>query len=143
MSGVVVDASAVLAFCFEDERPADADATLDRWSREGALAPAHWPLEVTNILALAERRGRISTAETLRFVELVQALGVDVDAETARRAWGAIRDLAMAEGLTTYDAAYLELALRKGAALASKDAVLLAAARRRGAEVIDLEVRRA
>jgi predicted nucleic acid-binding protein len=61
---------------------------------------------------------------------------VQVDAETAAHAWGQTLDLARAENLTVYDAAYLELALRLGAGLASADADLISAARRRGLDTI-------
>jgi hypothetical protein len=65
---------------------------------------------------------------------------VDIDAETSDRAWVEIRALAMLEGLTAYDAAYLGLAMRRNAKLVSKDADLLSAARRRKVPILDLSV---
>lgn len=136
----VLDASAVLAWCFLDEQPADSDAILKRLRTDALAAPSHWPLEVTNILSLAQRKGRISPDQIAEFLEQIEGLDVEIDAETSDRAWVEIRALAMLEGLTTCDAAYLELAMRRDARLVSKDADLLSAARRRKVPVLDLSV---
>ena len=73
---------------------------------------------------MAERRGRLSVAGLTRSVSLLQRLAVSIDSEGAERASRELLDLARAERLTVYDAAYLELALRLGLPLASKDAKL-------------------
>jgi predicted nucleic acid-binding protein len=109
---------------------------MDRLVDGGMAAPAHWPLEVTNILWEGERRRRISPGDATDFIETIEELGVKIDAETSRRAWRDIHLLAREEKLTTYDAAYLELAMRVNAALVSKDAELLKAAKRRGVSII-------
>ncbi|OGS52411.1 MAG: hypothetical protein A3J40_11370 [Erythrobacter sp. RIFCSPHIGHO2_12_FULL_63_10] len=66
----------------------------------------------------------------------MERLPVAIDEETDARAWGATLDLARAEDLTLYDAAYLELAERRGWSLATCDAALTKAARRRGVEIV-------
>ncbi|MBI1339098.1 PIN domain-containing protein [bacterium] len=134
----MVDASAMLAFCFLDERPSQPEAVLRRLRSDGLLAPSHWPLELTNTLEMAVRRKRISAAQRNEFLELVLALDVVIDPETATHAWAETRLLAEALALTTYDAAYLELALRTGAALATKDAALGAAAQGLNVSLFDL-----
>jgi len=138
VSGWVVDASAMFCWCFEDERPRNADAIMQRLTSEGMHAPAHWSLELTNILWSSQRRGRITASDADAFIALVAALQIQIDPETSRRAWAETRALSQAENLTAYDAAYLELAIRRQAGLASKDASLVAAAKRRKLPLISL-----
>jgi predicted nucleic acid-binding protein len=132
MSGLVVDCSVAVAWCFEDEASAAVDAILERVRDEGALVPALWHLELGNVLVQAERRGRLTAADTTTCLELIATLPILTDGETPERALREVLTLARAEGLTTYDAAYLELAMRKGLPLASKDRALVAAADRAG-----------
>ena len=132
MSGLVIDCSVAVAWCFEDEVSAETDAILERVRDEGALVPALWHLELGNVLVQAERRKRLTAADTTTRLELIAALPILTDAETPERALREVLTLARAEGLTTYDAAYLELAMRKGLPLASKDRALVEAADRAG-----------
>ena len=124
MTAFVLDASIALAWCFADEAAPATDALLDRLADEEAAAPALWRLEVANALAMAERRGRLSVVGLTRSVSLLQRLAVSIDSEGTERAFRELLDLARAERLTVYDAAYLELALRLGLPLATKDAKL-------------------
>jgi predicted nucleic acid-binding protein len=124
VTAFVLDASIALAWCFADEATPATDALLDRLADEDAIAPALWRLEVANALTMAERRGRLSVAGLTRSVNLLQRLAVAIDAEGPDRAFRELLDLARSERLTVYDAAYLELALRLGLPLASKDAKL-------------------
>ncbi len=140
MSGYVIDASAILCWCFEDEAPRGAAALLRKLTESEVFAPAHWPLEVCNTLWTGERRKRISPEDADTFIALVDGLDVRIDHDTGVLAWGVLRALARAEALTVYDAAYLELADRLGATLVSKDKALLAAARKAGVRVIDVSV---
>jgi predicted nucleic acid-binding protein len=128
VTAFVLDASIALAWCFADEATPAADALLDRLADEEAAAPALWRLEVANALTMAERRGQLSVAGLTRSVSLLQRLAVAIDPEGPDRAFRELLDLARSEGLTVYDAAYLELALRLGLPLASKDARLRKAA---------------
>ena len=77
------------------------------------MVPLHWRLELSNVLVQAERRRRITPAQVATSVDFVDSLPIEVDAETERRSFREVLALARAE-VTTYDAAYLELALRKG-----------------------------
>jgi predicted nucleic acid-binding protein len=128
VTAFVLDASIALAWCFADEATPATDALLDRLADEEAAAPALWRLEVANALTMAERRGRLSIAGLTRSITLLQRLAVALDPEGSDRALRELVDLARSERLTVYDAAYLELALRLGLPLASKDAKLRTAA---------------
>jgi predicted nucleic acid-binding protein len=130
--GLVVDCSVAVAWCFEDETSPETDAVLERVRDEGALVPALWHLELGNVLVQAERRNRLTAADTATRLDLIAALPILTDGETPERGLREVVTLARAEGLTTYDAAYLELAMRKGLPLASKDRALAAAADRAG-----------
>jgi predicted nucleic acid-binding protein len=128
VTAFVLDASIALAWCFADKATPATDALLDRLVDEEAVAPALWRLEVANGLTMAERRGRLSVAGLTRSVSLLQRLAVAIDPAGSERAFRELRDLARSERLTVYDAACLELALRLGLPLASKDAKLRNAA---------------
>jgi len=129
---IVIDASMTLALCFEDEAPPEADRIVDHIARNGAVAPAHWALELANGLVMAERRGRLKPADAASFVELLRSLPIEIDADTAAQALRDTLALARAQRLTSYDAAYLELAMRRGLPLVTLDAPLEAAASRLG-----------
>jgi predicted nucleic acid-binding protein len=137
VSALVIDSSAALSWCFEDEASPRSDALLEQIRDHGAVVPGLWHLEVANVLLQAERRGRIATADVAMRLDLIAELPIDTDNETTARAWREILALARAEGLTTYDAAYLELAIRLGLPLLTKDKALIAAARRTGVAAPD------
>jgi predicted nucleic acid-binding protein len=135
VSALVIDSSAALSWCFEDEASPASDALFERVRDEGALVPILWHLEVVNVLLQAEKRGRITASDVAMRLELIAELPITTDNETTARAWREILALARAEGLTTHDAAYLELAIRRGLPLQTKDEALIGAARRNGLAV--------
>jgi predicted nucleic acid-binding protein len=118
-----------MAWCFEDEANSSADAVLSAMPDAQVWVPAIWPLEVANVLVVAERRARLSKTDTARFVSLLGELPITTDEEAPRQAFGEILSVARRQKLSTYDAAYLELALRRNLPLATLDARLKAAAR--------------
>jgi predicted nucleic acid-binding protein len=124
----VLDASTTLAWFFEDEVDAYADSVEDALASAVAVVPALWPLEVANALLMGERRKRTIEAKVTQFVALLASLPITMDDETAARAWQESLRLARAHHLTVYDAAYLELALRRGLPLAALDGPLKNAA---------------
>ena len=136
MTEIVIDASIALAWCFRDEQTASVQNLLEELQQGSATVPTLWPLEVANGLALAERRKRITAAESAQLVALFATLDIIIDAETTSRAFTRILDLAREERLTAYDASYLELAMRLGIPLASKDRHLCDAAERVGVNVL-------
>lgn len=132
----VLDASIALSWCFADEATPETAALLDRLEQETALVPAIWPLEIGNILLSAQRRKRITYADMAQFLELFNAINIQVDVETMDKIFHEILSLAYTEKLTTYDAAYLELAIRLGLPLATKDKQLYEAGNRLGVQLL-------
>jgi len=124
---LVIDSSITLAWFFEDERSAAADAVLHQVTESGAVAPAHWRLEVANALQIAVRRKRITAAFRDASIADLRSLEIAIDPETDHQAWTATLRLAERYRLTLYDAAYLELARRRGLPLATLDQELRAA----------------
>jgi len=133
---VVLDASLALTWCFEDERREDTIAIGNRILAQGATVPSLFHLEFANSMLIAERRGRISKAQIDERLATIALMPIAVDTATFAVAWTGTLDLARAENLTVYDAAYLELAMRIGAELATLDGKLAEAALRRGLTVI-------
>jgi predicted nucleic acid-binding protein len=117
-----------MAWCFEDECDELADAVLDGLADGEAWVPSLWPLEVANVLVAAERRRRLTAADSARFVELLMSLPIVVDDRSHQRALSQVLAAARQLGISVYDASYLELAMRLGATLATRDAQLSAAA---------------
>ena len=128
----VIDNSIVMAWCFNDAEDDYADAVLESLDTSEAIAPAVWPLETGNVLLVAERRQRINRAATVRFLELLDALSIQVEQESPGRMFKEIISLAREHELSTYDASYLDLAMRRDLPLATRDSALLKAARRCG-----------
>lgn len=105
------------------------DWSWDKYTRSQAIVPSPWLLEVSNAILNAERRKRLTVADSARFLQLLHGLPIQIeDASSIERAWGEILNLARAHRLSTYDAAYLELAMRSGALLATLDDTLREAA---------------
>jgi predicted nucleic acid-binding protein len=136
VSAVVIDSSIALTWCFADEASPETDLLFARVRDDGAVVPGLWYLEVANVLLQAEKRGRIQATDAATRLELIGELPITVDEDTTGRAWRQILALARAEALTIYDATYLELALRRGLPLLTKDKELARAAIRRSIEVL-------
>jgi predicted nucleic acid-binding protein len=132
VNSFVLDASATLAWCFEDETTAPALSMLERLRDQEALVPPLWLLELANGLVVAERRGRITRAESTRFLGLVGELPIRIDQTSTLDLASSVMELAREYELSAYDAAYLELALRLGRPLATLDERLRSAADRAG-----------
>ncbi len=125
---LVLDASVVIGWAYR-EAPAMLDQLIRQVANDVACVPAHWTLEITNTLITSERRGRIRAGERDEMLAAIRSLPIRPDEETWNRAWDLIPALAVEYGLTAYDAAYLELALRLDAPLATLDQDLARAAR--------------
>jgi predicted nucleic acid-binding protein len=118
---LVIDCSLTMAWYFKDEATPYTNAVRASLATERAVVPALWPLEVTNVLLLGERRKRSNQTRATKWLRFLSALPIAVDGETPLRAFDHILNLARNLGLTTYDAAYLELAIRRGLPLATLD----------------------
>lgn len=126
----VLDASAALGLVLGDGDPSFVRGLSDLLTRERVMAPVHWPLEVNNGLWVANRRLRLPAAAARRAQQLLLELPVTIDESTVEKSWTTTFELAMQLQLTVYDAAYLELAVRFDAGLATADQALAAAAGR-------------
>lgn len=137
MTEFIIDASLALSWLLPDERTPDSEPARRQFlAAEAVWVPAHWRLEVCNALWMAERRKRLDAAGVARAVALFVQLPVVVDSETNARAGSEILTLAREHSISVYDAAYLELALRKAAPLGSLDEALRTAASEAGLIVI-------
>ncbi len=132
----VLDTSVTMTWCFVDEATPYGDRVLEGLRADAALTPAIWPLEVANALRVGERRGRLQPGRIPPFLELIGGLPIAVDAGGIDMALGQVLDLARKLDLSSYDASYLELALREGIPLATQDARLRSAARRVGVPLV-------
>ena len=136
MRAFVLDCSVTAAWLLEDEVVPGAETVLDSLLTSTAHVPTIWHLEIGNVLLKTLRRGRISAAAFQTLTRELQALPVVTDGETERFSFRDTLDLARRLSLTTYDAAYLELALRLGLPLATLDTALIRAAKEIGVTTI-------
>jgi predicted nucleic acid-binding protein len=133
---LVLDSSATLAWILADEITPAVRATFQVVADRGAHVPGNWRLEVGNALTMALRRGRIDAAFRQAALDDLALLDIAVDSLTDASAWTASLALADRFRLTLYDAAYLELAHRRGLKLATLDKELRAAAEGLGVGVM-------
>jgi predicted nucleic acid-binding protein len=130
---LVLDCSISLSWFFPDEKTAFTEAALDLVALEDCWVPAVWRLEFPNALLVAERRRRLSREERHQVLDEASRLRLRVDAAVPELR--TISDLAERHDLSTYDAAYLELAVRHGATLITLDKDLAAAAAQSSVQV--------
>lgn len=133
MTGVVLDASMALSWCFEDEWTKRSDTVLELVRQHGALVPPLWDLELANVLTVVERRGPSTRSDTERLVSLLQQLPIEISDHDP-----SITDViatARDYGLSAYDACYLVLAMRSGWPLATLDDALAQAAAKAGVQL--------
>lgn len=133
----VVDASIAISWLVPSQQTPPADRVMIE-ARSGTpfFVPSLWYLEVANALLILWRRKKIDAALCARARADLSILDAVVDDEDPRRVLGAAWQLADHYSLTIYDAMYLELAIRRGATLASRDGDLVAAAKKRGVAIL-------
>jgi len=136
-TGIVIDASVALAWCFPDEASDYADGVLVALEDRTAIVPAIWPVEVANALLVGERRKRIRQPEVRRFVELLKGLSILEDGQPFADTVSNILPLAREHDLSAYDAAYLDVAVRHGAPLATLDKAVQKAGRAAGVKIFE------
>lgn len=132
----VLDNSVLVAWVLDDES-GYADSVGESLATGEAVVPSLWPLEFSNVLLAAERRGRLNEAEVGRIRDHVLGLPIEVSADHPQRVLTEVLALARLHDLTVYDASYLDLAMRLGLPLASLDKRLVEAARRSGVPLFD------
>ncbi len=131
---LVIDTSVTMAWCFEDEATDATEAVLESLHENEATVPSLWQLEVTNVLLVAERRKRINEAQATRFIDVLTRLPIRID--TAPADPTAILAAGRHHHLSAYDAAYLILAERLGAPLATLDDKLATACHTAGVDLL-------
>lgn len=135
---MVVDNSVTMAWVFTDEATEYTESVLQRLRDDSMMEPAIWALEVSNVLLLGERRRRISQSQSVQFLEVLSELPISVeDSATMSRAFAAVIDVGRTYELTSYDASYLELAMRRGLPLATLDGKLRQAAGNAGVALVE------
>lgn len=117
-----------MAWLFEDEATRTTEAILDRLKTEEALVPTLWTYEVGNVLLMAERRKRITEAQGRRFTQLLESLPIHISDSHLHSLWNNAVVVAREHGLSVYDGTYLDLAMREGIPLATRDKALKKAA---------------
>ncbi len=137
MNSFVLDCSVTMAWCFRDKACPRTDAIMESLAFYKAIAPIHWSLEVANVLATCERRGRATNEQITQFLDVLKSFPIHIDHSTAKITLDDILPLARRHRQTAYDAAYLELALRTGHPLASLDDSLNKAATALGVELFN------
>ncbi len=133
----VLDASVALTWLLQDGSTKDtayAFAVLNAFGASSANAevPVTWGLEIANVVSRCETKELLTTAQTSAYLDLLKELPIEPDPDTYSCALGATLELARRYGLSSYDASYLELALRRGLPLATLDRNLAKATLRAG-----------
>ena len=138
MTRFVLDNSVAMRWLIPSLKPSDqqyAERVLKSMNESEALVPELWYLEASNVLLGAERSGEITIAQTEVFTSQLENLPISVDSSTWRQSFGRTMVLARSYGLSSYDASYLELAVRESLMLASLDRTLVKAAERAGVDI--------
>jgi predicted nucleic acid-binding protein len=137
---LVLDNSVAMLWLLPQSNPAGiglAEKVLSHLSQAEALVPSLWRLEASNVIAKSLRLKKITQAQASTFISLLDDLSIQTDDQTDQRALHDTLDLARRFGLSAYDAAYLELALRKTMPIATLDDGLVKAATEAGVRIID------
>ncbi|MGA2173668.1 MAG: type II toxin-antitoxin system VapC family toxin [Verrucomicrobiota bacterium] len=133
----VVDSSFALAWVLKDETTPETDKALDSLGQGAkAFVPALWRWEMANALLTVEKRKRATMTEVNGHLSLLRSLPIEMDETAPDQAWSITHSLAQKHKLTSYDAAYLELAIRRGLPLATLDSDLAAAAKAEKVELL-------
>lgn len=133
MTPIVIDSSVFLAWCPADEKEPTATGAMRQVTEEGGVAPRIWWYELRSALLMNERRGRISPQQVLDTLTDSLALGISMDDQHDE---SQLLELARRYELTVYDAAYLEVAFRRGLPLATLDSRLRSAAKAVGVAAV-------
>ena len=132
MNTFVLDNSVTMRWLMATPKAEDqqyAEQVLQSMLGARAHVPNLWHLEVANVLRRSEKQQIIRSVHSQGFLIQLQGLPVVVDDLTYVRAFSRTYDLAESLNLSSYDAAYLELAIRLGAPLATLDKDLTKAAK--------------
>jgi predicted nucleic acid-binding protein len=132
----IVDSSLALTWLFKDETTTASKKLLTQLDTESALVPSLWLLEIANVLSLAELKGRITAAESSDFIDQISRLDIQVEPLLSEQVFTHLLPLCRSHGLTSYDAVYLDLAMRRQLPLATLDEQLRKAAKKAGVKLL-------
>jgi predicted nucleic acid-binding protein len=122
VTAFILDNSVTMRWCFDSGTHPYADGVLLRLKTDGkAIVPVLWRYEVSAVLARAQNTGLIGAQQVMNFLGNLDQLTIALDMEGISGILTDVHRLATAYRLTSYDAAYLELALRRNLPLASLD----------------------
>lgn len=135
----VLDNSVAMRWCFDGTANPYAEAILQRLEAgDEAVVPVMWLYEASAVLARAQNRGTLAAEKADEFIEELQSLNLVTDPESTARIFPDVHRVALAYRLTSYDAAYLELALRRRLPLATLDDDLIRASKAAGVTVVTM-----
>lgn len=131
----ILDSSISMSWCFEDEADEYSEQVLRSLNEYKAIVPSLWILEVTNVLLTAEKHNRLNTADSVRFLQILDSLPVYISdcSFTTLELLGTARNY----NLTSYDAMYLLLAMHEGLSMATKDKALINACNSAGVNIFN------
>jgi len=132
----VLDASMAISWYLADESASCSSIVLDALVDTHAEVPPLWPFEIANVLAVNEKKRRITDSASFEFLLTLSRLDIRIDRSQPAIDGNALLPLVRRHGLTACDAAYLELAKRKGLALATLDKELIVAAKSDGCALV-------
>jgi predicted nucleic acid-binding protein len=136
-SSWVIDSSVGFAWIHDRQATPETNKLLEEVEAGATLVvPVVWFAEVANSLMSLQRRKKLTSEERKKALETLARMNFTVDEEAGHAAFGKTSDIAEKYDLTIHDATYLELALRRGLPLASRDSALVAAARKAGLKVL-------
>jgi predicted nucleic acid-binding protein len=138
LSGIAIDASVALAWCFPDEASNYADSVLLAVENLTVIVPTIWAVEITNALLVGERRKRIRQPEIRRYVDLLKGLSIVEERQRFSETVSNVLPLAREYDLSAYDAAYLDVAVRHEIPLATLDGAMQKACTAAGIEIFKM-----
>lgn len=126
-----------MSWCIEDESTTLSERALDEITAGAeAIVPALWAFEVAHALLVAERRNRIAMAQVVALLRRISQLPLTTISNDPRHVFGRVLPIARQQGLTSYDACYLELAIQYGIPLVTLDAQLRRSAKQAGVKLL-------
>jgi predicted nucleic acid-binding protein len=132
LTAFVLDNSVTMRWCFENTAHPYADTVLETLTAGQAVVPVLWRYEVSAVLARAQRDGILPATKIDAFLAELQSFNISLDPDSAAYILNDVHRLAVIHRLTCYDAAYLELAMRRNLPLATLDAELIRACKNAG-----------
>ncbi len=136
MTAFVLDNSVTMRWCFQNAAHPYADGILQQLATGAAFVPVLWRYEVSAVLAKSQKDGILTAQRVDEFLATLDKLNITVDPDSSDHILTDVHRLAVAYRLTSYDASYLELALRKGLPLATLDDELIAASKASGVALL-------